>query len=125
MLNTYLFNDNPLLSQNFYRIQSIDRDGRMSYSKVISLNFSSTGTIFFVTNPVKAGVIELSITGNEWLEKEKLQIQVFELAGHLILSEQRKPESILRINGDNMLPGCYFLKVQADDITKQLRFLVQ
>jgi trimeric autotransporter adhesin len=125
MLNTYLFNDNQPLPQNFYRIQSIDRDGKKNYSKVISLTSSSTGTISLLSNPVKAGAIELSVTGNEWLQKEKLDIQVFDLAGHLIISEQRKPESILQINIDKMFPGCYFLKVQANDITKQLQFVVQ
>jgi len=124
-VNSYSFTDNNPASQNYYRIRSVDRDGRTSYSKVISLSISATGPIIIIGNPVKPGEVEVLISNTALLQKEKWQVRIFDIGGHLILSEQRKPENNLRFDASRLKQGNYILIIQADDIIQKTRFTVQ
>ena len=124
-VNTYLFTDNPITSKTYYRIKSIDRDGRASYSKVVSLSTNMTGTITIAGNPVKPGIVEVSISNTALLQKEKVQVKVFDMAGHLILSDQGRPGTTMQFDGSRLKQGNYILIVQADDLLQKARFIVQ
>jgi hypothetical protein len=124
-INTYLFTDNHIASKSYYRIRSVDLDGKASYSKVVSLSINMTGTIAIAGNPVKQGIVELWVNNTELLQKEKVQVKIFDMAGHLVLSEQRKPEMNMYVDGSWLMQGNYVLVVQADGLFQKARFIVQ
>jgi hypothetical protein len=75
--------EHPLPGASFYRIKSVDYDGRLSYSQIVKLNKSTSKipdlTIF--PNPVKNGVLNLEfskpVTGN-------FQIIIYDLQGRKV-----------------------------------------
>jgi hypothetical protein len=124
-VNTYLFTDNRILSKMYYRIKSIDRDGRASYSRVVSISMNMTGTIAIAGNPVKPGMVELVISNTALLQKEKVQVKVFDMAGHLILSEQARPATSMQFDGSRLRQGNYILMIQANELIQKTKVIVQ
>jgi hypothetical protein len=120
-----LFTDNHVASKTYYRIKSIDQDGRASYSRVVSFSMNITGMIAIAGNPVKPGVVELTVSNTALLQKEKVQVKVFDMAGYLVLSEQAKPATTMQFDGSRLKQGNYILIIQADELFQKTRFIVQ
>jgi hypothetical protein len=124
-VNTYLFTDNPIASKTYYRIKSIDRDGRASYSRVVSFSMNMTGTIAMTGNPVKPGIVEVSVSNTALLQKEKVQVKIFDMSGYLVFSKQAKPATSMQFDGSRLRQGNYILIIQADELFQKTRFIVQ
>jgi hypothetical protein len=123
-VNNYSFNDNRPSSQNFYRINSVDRDGKASYSKLVHLVTNTSERITIAGNPAKKGTIELLISDG-LLQQEKVEIKIFTESGRLILSEQKRPEPALLISSDKLVGGSYIVIAKAGNIVHRSRYIVQ
>lgn len=122
----YSFNDNsPLQGIAYYRIRSVDRDGKFSYSKIAVVSeYDLQSSGFVVLNPVHTNITILNKTGREGL----YNYQVFNSDGQLIC----RGNVTMGINGGAILPlpataaaGQYFLELSAGTYRFSQKILVQ
>ena len=103
-------------------LKMIDKDGRITYSSLIRLNYEKLkAELFIQTNPVVNGTLRYTITGLS--TGKKAEISVIDYNGRLIL---RNTVSSL-INNTLQIPhlsaGVYKLVVRVDDTILQKSFI--
>lgn len=109
--SAYSFIDNsPLASVNFYRLKMINTDLSFSYSRIVTVRFSS-GNITFEAypNPVKNN-LNIHFT----LPKGEVRIQLFDAQGRMVkqLQLQSSGSAIFTtVDMSNFQKGIYFIKV--------------
>ncbi len=107
----------------YYRLKQRDIDGRYTYSKIISLSIkkNTTGIILY-PNPA-ISEINLSVVA---LRKEKMDYQVFDNAGRIVIQEATQMlAGTNRLFVDiNKLPvGVYYIKLSSNSISEKLQFV--
>ena len=115
----------PLNSNNFYRLNQVDNDGKMSVSEVRLVKMTITKAIVKVfPNPAKDDIyIQLqNYTGN------KLHIQLSDISGKVFFSDQFTVQS----NGNYKLPlitkpatGIYTVLITGDNINETIKLVIQ
>ncbi len=93
--HTYSFHDgSPVNGVGYYRLKMIDIDGKSTYSKVVAINFSNTGFIKMMPNPVrdKQPLVILN-TGNS-----PAMITFYSADGKLIASYNILPNDKRQVN---------------------------
>ena len=76
---TYQFNDNkPFAGNNFYRLQSVDKDGKVAYSAIVKLYFGKAWQVMLSPNPVKETLYVQSTQGG------KLTISLYDATGRKV-----------------------------------------
>ena len=122
----YSFNDNSALQGiAYYRIRSVDMDGKFSYSKIAVVSeYDLQSSGFVVLNPVHAAITILNKTGIEG----SYNYQVFNAGGQLIC----RGNVIMGINGGALLPlpasvaaGQYILELSSGTFRFSQKILVQ
>jgi uncharacterized delta-60 repeat protein len=111
--------DNPLNGKSHYRLKQVDADGKINYSKIVSVDFDKTFLIKLYPNPVKD---ILRIQGLNMEEKSTLSI--FDLQGHLVL-QASVSNGTSSINVSRIASGIYLLKIKANDKIQTLKFVKQ
>lgn len=88
----YLFNDErPSKGKNFYRLQQVDLDGKVSYTKIVVVDFEGEDTELQVfPNPSSEGIgfnviLPTSVTGD-------IEIKVTDAAGRQMISKRFRYE---------------------------------
>ena len=109
----------------YYRLKSVDYDGKISYSNIVAVTdneFQSSS--FFVLNPVRNAITVFNKTGQEGLYNYKL----FNASGQLIVNGEIK----MPVNGGAMLPlpaltaaGVYTLELSNEKILFRKKLLVE
>lgn len=117
-LSNYLFTDqNPVSGKNFYRIQFVDKDGQLSYSKIqlIDLNNTDDG-VYIYPNPAKD---YFNIKVNSELTEKLTSISVYNSKGDLSFYTREKQS---KYEIDNFNKGAYVVKIKLRNslITKRL-----
>ena len=118
-LSNYIWLDeNYSAGNNYYRIKSIDNDGKIEYSKVVKVFAASafSQAITAYPNPVKDGIINLQMPNNAG---GIYGIQLFNMSGQLIMAKQINHASgssteMISLN-KLMANGKYNLKVTRPD----------
>lgn len=122
----YYFNDNsPLQGIAYYRIRSVDMDGKFSYSKIAVVSeFDMQSSGLAVLNPVHTAITILNKTGREG----SYNYQVFTSGGQLIC----RGNVTMGINGGALLPlpasvaaGQYILELSSGTYRFNQKILVQ
>lgn len=125
-LENYNFEDHdPLRGLAYYRIKSVDIDGKFSYSRIaIVSEFDLQSSGFVVLNPVHTGITILNKTGIEG----SYNYQVFNAGGQLIC----RGFVTMGINGGAILPlpasvaaGQYILELSSGAYRFSQKILVQ
>ncbi len=117
-IQQYSFEDQNFLNgQNYYRLKQIDLDGRFSYSKIVSIDFSDFQTIKLYPNPVKN---MLRVEGLNPLKNTTLSI--VDASGKLIQQLGTMSRSYT-YDLQNLSNGTYYLKVEADKKITKLKFV--
>ncbi len=129
-ITTYRFSD--LINTNqegvvYYRIRSVDLDGKYQYSVVriirISKQSDNNSTILTYPNPV-TNELRISIPGN-WQNK-KVVYEVFNAMGHLYKNiETGSSSQTETVNTSTLAPGFYVVRVSCDGQTAQQKIVKQ
>ena len=107
--NNFVFTDKtPISGTNYYRLQIIDKDGAISYSKVVSVQFANGSYRFSVyPNPAKN---VLTIAG-EHITK----VQVLDNMGRVVNTQSLHDATNPSLIVDRLTSGVYHLRIQTTD----------
>ena len=110
--NSYSFTDNnPTNGINYYRLQSVDKDGVSSYSKIVSASLSTfdsrLSTISVAPNPAKDIV---TIKGSHII-----YIEVLDNIGRVIKTQTLKDATNPTLSVGGLPVGIYHLRLQTTD----------
>jgi hypothetical protein len=119
--------DKTPLTKSFYRLRSLDLDGREQFSNVISLTRqnNSFGVIAAYPNPA----VEMINVQFNTLEEGNITARIVDMTGRLVLEQQMSA-----LNGTNMFPvqlhglsaGTYFITLSSDnEVAEPIRFVKQ
>ena len=106
--NDYEFTDNkPSNGINYYRLQSVDKDGSSSYSKVVSVNFGDNQSFSIIPNPAKDfATISFSKT------IDKATIAVYDITGKQVITQSLNASAnTYKLNTQFLKSGLYVIKV--------------
>lgn len=106
----YFFVDkNPVSGLNYYRLLQRDMNGTISYSKVVSLNFSDTESMLKIyPNPVTDGVITVSL-------KHASLVAVYNSVGAKVM-QKNLPAGKQPLILSQLSKGTYYMKVKEKGI---------
>ncbi|MFP5043063.1 LamG-like jellyroll fold domain-containing protein [Parasediminibacterium sp. JCM 36343] len=109
--NGYEFTDyTPTIGTNYYRFQSVDKDGSSSYSKVVSVNFGNNSSFAIKPNPAKDFA---TISFSKMVDKAT--IAVYDLAGKAVITKSlRGSRSSYKLDTQTLTNGVYVIKVKTD-----------
>jgi len=109
--NSYEFTDkNPTNGINYYRLQTIDKDGSSNYSKVVSVNFSNNQAFSIIPNPARDFTnIQFSQT------VEKATILVYDINGKAVLSQSLSNANGFKLNTQSLINGVYEIKINTSN----------
>ena len=107
--NNYAFSDNnPVNGINYYRLKMLDKDGSISYSKVVSIELSIINFQFSITpNPAKDKV---TILGSHIMA-----VEVIDNIGKVVKVQALKDANNPSINVSELARGYYYLRIKTTD----------
>jgi Secretion system C-terminal sorting domain/N-terminal domain of BNR-repeat neuraminidase len=123
----YSMEDKTPLTKSFYRLRTLDLDGREQFSNIISLTRqnNSFGVIAAYPNPA----VEMINVQFNTLEEGNITARIVDMTGRLVLEQQMSA-----LNGTNMFPvqlhglsaGTYFITLSSDnEVAEPIRFVKQ
>ncbi len=118
--NSYSFTDKaPLSGTNYYRLQSIDKDGVISYSKVVNVEFVNSVNRFTVyPNPVAT---ILTIKG-----EHIASVQILNNMGRIVSVQSLHDATNPLLSVRNLATGVYHVRIQTtDNKTSTIEFVKQ
>jgi Lamin Tail Domain/Secretion system C-terminal sorting domain len=116
--NTYSTVDfTPLSGINYYRIKTVDNDGKIEYSVIKSVLFGTNFEILVSPNPVK-DILNIQIAKKE---NALVLVTILNAVGGKVF-QQRTSNSNFYINASNYAKGTYFVQVTEGEnvITKKV-----
>jgi hypothetical protein len=123
-IQTYQFNDaSPNVGINYYRLKQVDKDGQLSYSKVVTVNISSTGLWQVYPNPAH-GSTTLHINKN----LGKVQLTLTDALGKKVYQQQIASTTAgqqVTVPVQNLAKGIYLLQVSTGKDTQTEKIVVQ
>lgn len=117
---------NPANGKNYYRLTSIDIDGKTQVFDILVLNFQiSSGLITVFPNPVNSSTIGIRIPEYDGY---KIIIQLIDIKGQTIATKyfnaiEDDGNYSLQLN-QKPVPGLYSIKISGDKIDKTIKVLV-
>lgn len=120
--NGYEFIDNsPANGINYYRLQSVDKDGAVTYSKVVSVDFGNKENKFTIApNPAK-NTVNLSFKSLV----EATSISVYDITGRLVLNKLIGATlSNYKLDVATLSEGIYILKVNGKNSSFNQRLVI-
>ena len=110
VLEQYSFvHNNPVNGTNYYRIQLEDIDGKISYSKTISVVYAGQQKqVMLYANPVTDKTIRLQLL-------QPATVFIYNNTGELVLIS-KQPAGMRQINVNGFAKGIYQLKAAAESI---------
>lgn len=114
---------NPYVGKNYYRLKSIDLDGKFIYSKIVMVRWEGDKNISLYPNPCNGSFISLTMN---FQPDEKMAVQVFDNLG-LILDEYDLPEVTMNklYFKRHLGPGQYFLRFLSGQHVQVVKFTVE
>jgi hypothetical protein len=106
--NSYKLPDlSPLAGTNYYRLKTVDRDGKADYSNISTLHFGSGYNILLYPNPTES---EVTVTGLE----TGMQVDMLNAEGNLVGSFPVNGNS-LTIPAKSIASGLYILHIRSKE----------
>lgn len=110
-LTSYSFIDNnPLNGTNYYRLKQVDVDETYTWSKIVSVNFSSVSKVTISPNPVPNQLtVKLPVNNRySW-------VRIIDATGKLLLQKNIAPSStVISIDVHQLAKGWYVLQLDGD-----------
>ena len=92
----YTFTDEQVLAGvNYYRLKSVDLDDQTTYSKIVGVDFTSSGSMKVYPNPVRE---ILTIEGGGERYAGDVGVEVFDMEGKLVYQKTIQPECSRQLN---------------------------
>lgn len=108
-----------ITGNNYYRIKTIDKDGKVTYSVIKMIRLGNNEAIQVYPNPVKTQVNIL--LSDSWINKE-VKVSLYNQLGQLVINKQIKSSRQTEyLNVSHLLRGVYTLKLQRSDNTIEIR----
>ena len=106
--NTYKFIDKtPTNGINYYRLESVDKDGSSTFSKVVSVNLGDNQTFSIIPNPATDFA-----TINFSKAIDKATISVYDMTGKQLISQSLSGNAnSYKLNTQSLKSGLYVIKV--------------
>lgn len=101
----------PAQSNNYYRLKTVDRDGKIEYSKVISVFFDKSFTVTIYPNPVQMDINVFTIAE----EKMEVIYTIFDVTGKVLMNAPlllNKNKDMNTIDLTNLQPGIYNIRFE-------------
>jgi len=117
----YTFIDkSPLKGINYYRLKQVDKDGKFSYSNIISVEFANNNSLFTITpNPANT-TINISIPASNTAG----QIIIYNINGAKVISEKLNANiSLKQLNISRLAIGSYIITLIQDGKKQTLKFI--
>ncbi len=124
----YIFIDeNPGAAMNYYRLKQKDLDGQFEYSKIVVINFRSSGDQIgaFYPNPSPSAEVNLNYYSKE---NKEISLSFYDLAGNLVLARTiALSEGMNYLNFDFSTFEQHFYIAMFDDGAKKAyrKFMIQ
>ncbi|HEX5153503.1 MAG TPA: T9SS type A sorting domain-containing protein [Parafilimonas sp.] len=121
-INKYAFNDNnPLKGKNYYRLKQFDKDGKYTYSGIVSIIFEGQERPAFVISPNPAdNFITVTVPPVNGVSK----IVIYDIAGKKIISSEMGVQTTLKtMDIKQLAPGIYHVVLLQNGIKQTLRFV--
>jgi hypothetical protein len=116
---TYSYTDNtPLQGTNFYRLKQVDKDGKFSYSQIVSATVQNGLTVVLYPNPVKD---VLNIKGLDAMMSYELLIM--NAKGNLVTQTKINNVSSYKWNLRSLSKGVYYLNIVANQNSTTVKFV--
>jgi hypothetical protein len=119
-LQSYFYEDRfPLNGENLYRLKQVDKDGRFSYSQIVSAHVENGITITVFPNPVKdiLNIYGLNAGSNG-------HIFIIDKSGKIVAAADTKNASYTW-QVQNLAAGLYYLKIESAGKTTVMQFMKQ
>ncbi len=123
-LDYTLTDEEPYKGLNYYRLRMVDRDGTFEYSKTVQVGFNDEGVMSIFPVPVSENSFILQYDSKE---NAPLNIQIFDLAGKLMFTDQRdlfKGVNDIEIDVAALSTGMYFIKTQKNGLIQTTELVV-
>lgn len=118
---SYSFEDRrPLTTSNYYRLKQVDKDGQISYSKIVVLTGNKNDKFEIVNlypNPA-FNQIKLNVNASK---DEVATIIVTDIVGKVLIKQNasiRKGENIISLNTEKLANGTYTIKLLSSNFTE-------
>lgn len=118
----YQFIDNtPLKGVNYYRLKQMDFDGSFYYSDIKTANFNTKGELIRVMPSPATNNLDVIFYK---IFKKDAPVEVFDIMGHLILTQQLEEDSNeINIDISTLIPGQYFIRIRGERAFLIKRFI--
>ncbi len=118
----YSFEHQPNLNADkvYYRLKTVDKDNKFSYSAILTIKFYRDGRLFVYPSPVKGNNITMNI-------KEPYSVvQIINSNGYLVHKEHLNSQTgQVRVHAINIVPGVYLVQLSSNtgSISQKVIFL--
>ena len=121
------FDASPINGVNFYRIQSLETDGKKLYSVIVRVNIKDNKTgITVFPNPVTNGELTLQAVA---FPNGSYSLKVFNETGQQVYNQQmninRGSSSEMIQLPSSLKPGVYYLTIISNDLTLGKKFMIK
>jgi hypothetical protein len=111
--NQYSFIDNDPSALNLYKIRETDRDGRTSYSAVITVSIVRESAMVLQPNPSANHQFSCRIDDAFVLAGGQVQVSVIDLMGRQMMSFTTTPKQLIPVNAATLPSGKYYVIIRS------------
>jgi uncharacterized delta-60 repeat protein len=117
-IQSYSYEDlHPLQGQNFYRLKEIDKDGKFTYSQIVSIDFENGTAILLYPNPVKN---ILTVDGLNTSAANHLSI--VDMKGKIVGTAITEDAHCVW-NVRSLAKGIYYLRIETNGKINTIKFM--
>ncbi|HPH23570.1 MAG TPA: T9SS type A sorting domain-containing protein, partial [Chitinophagaceae bacterium] len=112
--NAYTFTDlYPVAGINYYRLKQIDKNGKFSYSNIVSVNpvTIAKNTVAVYPNPIVGSIMNIGLQSTQ---NTKAALMITDVTGRIVLHQQSsiiKGSQLIQVDVSRLSTGTYYLTV--------------
>jgi hypothetical protein len=111
---------NYINGTNYYRLKTIDNDGRISYSAIVLINVNDKGSVVIYPNPVND-----QLTLNYRGASKNIKLEIIDAAGKLMYSKGTAVTNPIIVPVSNLSNGTYILRITDGENVINTKFVKQ
>ncbi len=114
----------PLQGTSYYRLKEVDKEGKITYSNVVSVTMLANGTLVISPNPVHDNVhvlLQSTLSG-------KATFIVSDITGKIVAKQKNQivvGTNTVQISSASLSKGMYVLKVIQNNAVQSVKFIKQ